>query len=86
MRSHHYRDPHPAKATQANLVGAVINRAELPPHPNSLLLPERFKRYLLDVYFADFNPANPSGLSRNTASHGVVPDVALNRKGHFSDF
>lgn len=38
-----------------------------------VLLPDKFERYLSEVYFKDFNPNQPEGVSRNTVSHGVAP-------------
>jgi hypothetical protein len=48
--------------------------------PASLLLPDRFKQYLTEIYFADFDPKNPQGVSRNTVSHGVVDAKLLDCK------
>ena len=69
------------KATQEALLKCVTERAELPQHSQSLLLPHRFQRFLREVYFAHFDPSNPQGLSRNTVSHGVAPGNLLNKKG-----
>ena len=38
----------------------------------SLLLPDHFGRFLSEVYFRDFNPLRPAGLSRHTVAHGVA--------------
>lgn len=81
LRTHHFADTAAPAATQGNLITSSIDRADLPPHRNSLLLPERFRRYLRDVYFAGFDPRNPRGLSRHTVSHGVAPKEHFNRKG-----
>lgn len=81
MRSQHFVDPDAPKASQGNLIATAVAKAELPQHPYSLLLPSRFGTYLRDVYFADFNPKNPTGVSRHTVSHGVAPTNALDRKG-----
>jgi hypothetical protein len=48
--------------------------------PTSLLLPDRFKQYLSEIYFANFDPKNPQGVSRNTVSHGVVDAKLLDCK------
>jgi hypothetical protein len=69
-----------SRATQGNLsrTGAGGN---LPPkHRASLMLPGKFERYLKDVYFADFDPADPQGVSRNTIGHGVAPLDSMNEK------
>jgi phage tail protein X len=81
MRSHHVSAAVPGRATQSTLAKAVTGPTVLRPHGNSLLLPHRFLRFLEEVYFADFDPKKPNGLSRHTVSHGVAPTVSLNRKG-----
>jgi hypothetical protein len=48
--------------------------------PASLLLPDKFKQYLSEIYFANFDPKNPQGVSRNTVSHGVVDAKLLDCK------
>jgi hypothetical protein len=48
--------------------------------PASLLLPDRFKQYLFEIYFASFDPKDPQGVSRNTVSHGVVDAKLLDCK------
>ncbi|MBL9152715.1 MAG: hypothetical protein JNK37_09530 [Verrucomicrobiales bacterium] len=69
------------RATQGNLVSAAIDHAELPPHEGSLLLPERFRRFLVDHYFRGFDPNDPDCLSRHTVAHGVAPVELFNKKG-----
>jgi len=81
LRTHHFADATAPAASQGNLITSTFLHAELPPHGNSLLLPERFRRYLQEVYFAGFDPRNPTGLSRHTVSHGVAPKEVFNRKG-----
>jgi hypothetical protein len=77
MRTHH-RSVKPAeKATQGNLVSSVTVQAAAAP---SMLLPDRFDQYLRSVYFANFDPANPSVLSRHSVAHGVAPANLLDRK------
>jgi hypothetical protein len=41
-------------------------------HEYSLLLPIRFSKYLQDVYFAGFDPNQPTPVSRNSIAHGVA--------------
>ena len=57
-------------ATAGGAVGTLI----------SLLLPDRFKRYLSEVYFAAFDPRNPQGVSRHKVSHGVIAAKSLDCK------
>lgn len=81
LRANHFAVPGAPTASQGNLVASTFERAKLPAHGNSLLLPERFRRYLKEVFFASFDPQNPQGLNRNTVAHGVAPQSAFNRKG-----
>jgi hypothetical protein len=80
LRAHHRSASAPAPASQGNLAASTLSRAQLPAHGNSLLLPERFRRYLEEVYFASFDPSNPTALNRNTIAHGVAPQSAFDRK------
>ena len=49
---------------------AVTEQVE---NAQSLLLPQRFKGYLEDVYFANFDvPQETIPLSRNSVGHGVA--------------
>ncbi|MBI3941719.1 MAG: hypothetical protein HY326_01795 [Chloroflexi bacterium] len=69
------------KATQTNLVGSVFFYKDEERNPFSLLLPRNFRRYLLEVYFAKFDPKGPKPLSRNTVSHGVADASDFSLKG-----
>jgi len=81
LRANHFAVPGAPAASQGNLVASTFDRAQLPAHERSLLLPERFRRYLKDVFFAAFDPRSPQGLNRNTVAHGVAPGSAFDRKG-----
>lgn len=81
LRTNHFTDAAALGASQANLVASTVRHAPLPAHPNSLLFPEKFRSFLRDVYFANFDPRNPDGLSRHTVAHGVAPASRLDRKG-----
>ena len=66
---------------QTRLVRSVMDAGKKGRHTYSLLLPEKFQHYLQDVYFADFDPDDPQGLSRHTVAHGVAPEEEFSRKG-----
>lgn len=72
MRSHHYAIYPDEKGTQENLVKSTFSDVDKELNPKLLLLPEKFKNYLQDIYFASFDPKDPKGSSRNTVSHGVA--------------
>jgi hypothetical protein len=48
--------------------------------PGSLLLPDRFRDYLRDVYFANFDPNTTADVSRHSVSHGVAPEARMDLK------
>jgi len=73
MRTYHLDSKQPDSASQDNLIRSVTAANAEQRHAYSLLLPGKFQRYLKDVYFASFDPANPKVLSRHTVSHGVAP-------------
>lgn len=70
------------KAKQDKLVDSAVSRKI--HRRQSLLLPERFKKYLNAVYFASFPqellPGDTSApMSRHTVSHGIVADGKFDR-------
>jgi hypothetical protein len=69
MRSFHIIQAKGEKATQDRMAASVMRVKE---NENSLLLPDRFRSFLLDIYFASFDPESPKPLSRHTVSHGVA--------------
>lgn len=80
MRSYHRFARPSVSLNQKTLVESVTARRD-PVKPQSvLLLPERFRHYLADSYFAAFDPKNPSGASRHTIAHGVAPQDAFSEK------
>jgi hypothetical protein len=67
--------------TQKGLSGSAVKVAEVDRHGATPLLPARFRRYLEEVYFAAFNPADPKiKVSRNSVGHGVVHSDECNLK------
>lgn len=61
------------KPTQSDLVNSLVDARQEEYHPYSLLLPEVFRTYLTEFYFAHFEPSAVSApLSRNTVGHGVA--------------
>lgn len=73
MRTYHLESKKPDRANQDNLARMVVEANIEDRHAYSLLLPNRFERFLKEVYFANFDPGNPNVLSRHTVSHGVAP-------------
>jgi hypothetical protein len=69
------------RPSSKNLVASVVDAGSKQRHSFSLLLPNNFRRYLEDVYFANFDPNNPDVLSRHSVAHGVAPVDDYSLKG-----
>jgi hypothetical protein len=67
-------------ATQKALSNTGVTAGGKDHHPFSWLLPDMFRRYLDDAYFANFEPGKPAKLSRNSIGHGVASADEFNQK------
>ena len=79
LRTHHNRLGATNRPSSQNLsesaIAAAMNKEIC------LLLPHRFRIYLRDVYFANFDPsAQKIGVSRHSVAHGVASESEFNRK------
>lgn len=83
MRDSFYNQVNNQRATQTNLSQSIT---DIDQNTYPILLPEKFKLFLTDVYFADFDPANPDGLSRHTVGHGVAKIDEFSLKGSIIGF
>jgi hypothetical protein len=81
LRTLHERTGVAEKATQEVLSETAVERHGLDLHRYSWLLPEMFRRYLQEAYFANFQPGQPAALSRNSLGHGVASIEEFNEKG-----
>lgn len=80
MREIHTANKHTSNPKhQTSLTNAVTDKM-IEDSGHSLLLPDRFKKFLNEVYFANFDPSDPKGISRNTVSHGVAPVGDFDKK------
>lgn len=68
------------KATQKTLSETAVADILKIRNSNSVLLPDKFSRYIRDVYFSDFDPHSVSGASRNSIAHGVSPENQMGKK------
>ena len=69
------------RATQKALSKTAVTVRGVEAHYFSWLLPEMFRRYLEEAYFANFEPGRPAKLSRNSLGHGVTSAEEFNQKG-----
>ena len=87
LRDYHRRSQGSGeRQSQEQLVETAIQTDLSVDRPKLPLLPEKFKRYLSEVYFRKFDPNQPEGVSRNTVSHGVAPVDAFSEKGSVIGF
>ncbi|WP_437587809.1 hypothetical protein [Sorangium sp. So ce1000] len=80
MRSYHAAIAAGEHITQKTLAKSAVADPHSRRHELSLLMPEKFRQFLEQVYFASFNPSNVTDVSRNTISHGVAPESAMSLK------
>lgn len=80
IRSYHSAVAGDQKATQAALARSAVADPKHTRHEFSLLLPERFRHFLEQVYFASFDPSSVTHVSRNSVAHGVAPESAMSLK------
>ncbi len=69
------------KASQKVLTAAAVEARATEFHRYSWLLPEMFRKYMSNVYFASFEPGKPATLSRNSVGHGVASANDFTMKG-----
>ena len=86
MRDYHQKKGYETKATQGNLIDAIITKEQFDQKQCSLLLPEKFHSFLKDVYFANFDPNGNKPLSRHSVSHGVANVELFTFKGAIIGF
>lgn len=80
MRSLHRISGLQTRATQSALADVIVQARNNVDKSGFLLLPEKFRSYLEDVYFATFDPNAPAVLSRNSVGHGVAEQMDYNQK------
>ena len=82
----YYRLHGSEKPSQKRLAETAVRANISEEKPKLPLLPEKFQRYLLEVYFRNFDPDQPEGVSRNTVSHGLAPVEAFSEKASVIGF
>jgi hypothetical protein len=86
MRTYHLFAEPTVSQTQRVLVASNTDNRDAEKPQSILLLPEKFRHFLADVYFAAFDPKQPAGVSRHTAAHGVAPQDAFSEKAALVGF
>jgi len=81
LRSFHLLRNPDNRISQQSLADVAIAQSEPASRLNSLLLPKRFEQYIVDVYFANFDPQGDIPLSRNSVAHGVADPAEFSLKG-----
>jgi hypothetical protein len=86
MRDFYLLEEPMEKATQKKLVDTIIKAKDLNQKPYSVLLPEKFRDFLINVYFENFDPKEEKPLSRHSVSHGVAEAKTFSLKGAIIGF
>ena len=86
MRDYHLIIGSSEKATQSQLVETIVKAKDPDSRPYSLLLPDKFREFLSNVYFANFDPQGKKPLSRHSVSHGVADVEDYSLKGSIVGF
>ena len=82
----YYRLHRVEKPSQERLAETAVQAGLSEDRPRHPLLPEKFQRYLSEVYFRKFGSNKPESVSRNTVSHGVAPVEAFSEKASVIGF
>jgi hypothetical protein len=78
LRSQHVG---PARPTPSVLVQDATSKVDQDQGDATLLMPSRFREYLLSVYFREWRAGQaPTHVSRHTVSHGVAPQNRFDLK------
>jgi hypothetical protein len=80
LRSIHVALGKEESASQRVLAQVSTEARQEELHPHSWLLPDKFRRFMQESYFAHFTPGQPAELSRNTVGHGVATAEQFNEK------
>ncbi|MEK6775495.1 MAG: hypothetical protein AABY87_01275 [bacterium] len=68
------------RPTGSNLAKAVVEKDANDRHAATYLLPESFRHYLENVYFAEFKDGQEAQMSRHSMAHGEVKPDQFSRK------
>jgi hypothetical protein len=80
MRSYHLESGRTESPTSKILTESIVAQGAERRHDCSFLLPDRFKKYLKDVYFAGFEPGKRAPMSRPSVAHGVASATDFSEK------
>ena len=80
LRSIHETLGEKESATQQVLARMSTEAREGELHANSWLLPNKFRKFIEEAYFANFAPGQPAKFSRNSVGHGVATAEQFNEK------
>ena len=86
LRDYHRSQGSGESQKQDQLVETAVQADRSADRPKLPLLPEKFQRYLSEVYFRKFGSNKPESVSRNTVSHEVAPVEAFSEKGSVIGF
>ena len=80
LRAMHLNSGSTVKVTQSIMAETAV-AARIASKDGVLLVPDRFRTYLKNVYFANFSPASAQNeVSRHSVSHGVADQEKFDQK------
>jgi hypothetical protein len=81
LRTFHHAKGETTPPNQNNLSESAVNNPWVTRHDRCVLMPDKFQRYLREVYFAGFDvTAANIPVSRHSVSHGVAPAQVFSLK------
>ncbi len=80
LRSVHESSGATSSPSQKVLSAAAVRTSSGELHDRSWLLPEMFRRYLEQAYFASFEPGKTAKVSRHSVAHGVAAAADFDQK------
>lgn len=86
LRDYHRSQGSRGSQKQDQLVETAVQAGRSADRQKLPLLPEKFQRYLSEVYFRKFGSNKPESVSRNTVSHGTAPVESFSEKGSVIGF
>ena len=66
-----------AKPDVQHLVTSAVQDPSKLMHSDSLLMPEKFSKFLEEIFYKNFDSSNVKDVSRHSLSHGVAPEKEL---------
>jgi len=80
IRSYFINDFKKKRITQKDFANSLVKDYKF-KESYSLILPEKFKAFMIEVFFASFDPTIKADLSKNSLAHGVIDENEFSQLG-----